>query len=161
MVPMSPRAKDDKSIGNQIVDAPVPWATHIADPVERVAVIHDAMRKLKSEERKTGVIPMIAESLPPFIARALMDLAAAHSDETPLPSNCVVSNVHSSPIPLYIAGARIERMIPISILSPTQGLNITVVSDCGEMHFGLTVDPELVPEPGALADRIAKSLVEL
>ena len=46
-------------------------------------------------------------------------------------------------------------LLPMSILSPTQGLNITVVSYCGEMHFGLTVDPELVPEPGVLSDGIA------
>jgi WS/DGAT/MGAT family acyltransferase len=161
MVPMSTRAKDDKSLGNQIVDAPVTWATHIEDPIERVAVIHDAMRKLKTKEHKTGVIPMIAESLPPFVTKAMISLAAANSDTTPLPANCVVSNVPSSPMPLYMAGARIEGLIPMSILSPTQGLNITVVSYCGEMHFGLTVDPELVPEPGVLTDGIAKSLVEL
>ena len=91
----------------------------------------------------------------------MVSLAAAYSEQTPLPANAVVSNVPSSPVPLYIAGARIEGMIPMSILSATQGLNITVVSYCGELHFGLLVDPELLPDPGALCDGIAKSLVEL
>ena len=116
---------------------------------------------MKSRPHTSGLIPMLAEGLPPFAARLGMKLAAANQEDTPLVSNAVVSNVPSSPVPLYIAGARIEGMVPISVLSPTQGLNITVVSYHGEMHFGLTVDPDLVPQPGILADGIAKSLLEL
>ena len=82
-------------------------------------------------------------------------------DATPLPANCVVSNVPSSPEPLYIAGARIEAMVPISMLSATQGLNITVVSYVDRMDFGFTVDPELVPDPWFLSDGIPIALEEL
>jgi hypothetical protein len=69
--------------------------------------------------------------------------------------------VRGTPVPLYIGGARIESMYPLSILAPTQGLNITAVSYCGRIDVGFTVDPDLVPDPWLLADGIPLALEEL
>jgi hypothetical protein len=52
-------------------------------------------------------------------------------------------------------------MVPISLLAPTQGVNITLVSYCGELHFGITADPDLLPEPWLLAGAIPKALLEM
>ncbi len=82
-------------------------------------------------------------------------------DKMPLPANAVVSNVPMAPFPLYCAGARIVQVVPISLLAPTQGLNITVLSYCGELHFGVVHDPALVPDAWDLAGRIPKSLQDL
>jgi diacylglycerol O-acyltransferase len=75
--------------------------------------------------------------------------------------NAVVSNVRGTPIPLYTAGARIEALYPMSLLAPSQGLNITVVSYMGRVDVGFTVDPELVPDPWSLAAGIPAALAEL
>jgi diacylglycerol O-acyltransferase len=41
------------------------------------------------------------------------------------------------------------------------GLNITVMSYLGTIHFGLVACPDLVPDVDALADRIPEALAEL
>ena len=79
----------------------------------------------------------------------------------PLPTNAVVSNVPMTPFPLYINSARIEQMVPISLLGPTQGINLTLLSYCGEIHFGLVYDPDLLPDAWELVGRIPKSLLTL
>ena len=65
------------------------------------------------------------------------------------------------PIPLYIAGARVDHIYPMSLLLPKSGLNVTVFSYCGQVEFGFTVDPELVPDPWSLAEGIPVALMEL
>jgi hypothetical protein len=87
--------------------------------------------------------------------------AALAGDKMPLPANAVVSNVPMAPFPLFCAGAKIDQVVPISLLAPTQGLNITVLSYDGVLHFGLVHDPKLVPEAWDLAERIPKSLLAL
>ncbi len=84
-----------------------------------------------------------------------------NADNMPLPSNAVVSNVPMSPVPIYVGGAYIESMVPMSMLAATQGFNITVVTYEGEMHFGLLCDPELVDNVWEIADAIPKALVAL
>ena len=88
----------------------------------------------------------------------MMRGAAQIADKMPLPSNAVVSNVPMAPFPLYCAGARVEKAVPISLLAPTQGMNITVLSYCGELHFGVVHDPRRLPQPWELTGRIAKQL---
>jgi len=73
----------------------------------------------------------------------------------------MVSNVPGPPFPLYTAGARIECMYPMSILAPSNGLNVTVISYRGRIDFGFTVDPELIPDPWLLAEGIPLALAEL
>ena len=79
----------------------------------------------------------------------------------PLPTNAVVSNVPMTPFPLYVGGAKIEQMVPISLLGPTQGINLTLISYCGQIHFGLVYDPDLLPDAWELVGRIPKNLLAL
>jgi diacylglycerol O-acyltransferase / wax synthase len=41
------------------------------------------------------------------------------------------------------------------------GLNITVMSYLDSVDFGFQVDPELVPDPWAMSDRVPDALAEL
>ena len=91
----------------------------------------------------------------------MIQAAGLVGDSGPLPANFVVSNVRATPMPLYMNGARVESMMPMSMLSVGQGLNITVVSYCDRIDVGIIVDPELVPDPWALADCFSLALDEL
>ncbi len=163
-VPCSTRSADDASLGNQVREMPVPWATNVEDPIERLLEIHESAVVAK-QNAKDGVaidlIGIMSEALLPGALQLLMRGAAAVGDKMPLPANAVVSNVPMAPFPLYCAGARIVQVVPISLLAPTQGLNITVLSYCGELHFGVVHDPALVPDAWDLAGRIPKSLQDL
>lgn len=162
-VPVSIRCQGDTSMGNQISEIGIDWATHIDDPLERIFAIHGDSLRAKQSHKADAINPVeaMAESLVPGAMQMLAQLTAQAGDNMPLPANVVVSNVPMSPIPLFIGGARIESVVPMSLLPPTQGLNITVVSYCGELHFGLIADPEMVDGLWEIADAIPKALVDL
>ena len=110
---------------------------------------------------KVNPLEAMAESLIPGARQLVARAAGAAGDRIPLPFNAVVSNVPMSPVPIYMAGARIESVVPISLLAPAQGFNITVLSYCDELHFGVIADPDLVDNVWELADAIPKALLRL
>jgi hypothetical protein len=54
--------------------------------------------------------------------------------------NLVISNVPGPQVPLYCAGARLEALHPVSVITDGMGLNITVMSYCGHLDFGIVAD---------------------
>lgn len=164
MVPCSTRKADDKALGNSITDLAITWGTDIEDPIRRIAAIHEHADQAKQRahgDALPGVLEVIGEVLLPGAANLFARGAAAAGEKMPLPTNAVVSNVPMTPFPLYVNSARIEQMIPMSLLGPTQGLNLTLISYCGQIHFGLIYDPDLLPDAWNLVGRIPKHLLAL
>jgi hypothetical protein len=78
------------------------------------------------------------------------------------PFNLFVSNVPGPQLPLYVAGARVEGVHPVSAVTDmTGGLNITLFSYDGKLDFGLIACRELVPDVWNLIDYLAEALAEL
>ena len=77
------------------------------------------------------------------------------------PVNLVVSNVPGPGFPLYCAGARLVGMYPASAIGDGMGLNITVISYLGRLHFGLVACPELVPDLDRLLGYLDEALDDL
>jgi WS/DGAT/MGAT family acyltransferase len=160
-VPVSTRGEDDASLGNQLTATSVSCATDVPDPAERLLRIHKSATTAKEMEKamREQELSALGDTAPPrLINLAFRALAGAGLS---VPTNVAVSNVAGPPIPLYIAGARVEHIYPMSVLLPSSGLNVTVFSYCGQVDFGFTVDPELVPDPWSLADGIPVALTEL
>ncbi len=162
-VAMSTRKAGDTSVGNQVRDMTVDWGTDIAHPIERIMRIHQDSTRAKAEVAAGGLSIMVtvAETLPPIAHQLFVRATSAFADHAPLPGNAVVSNVRMPNIPFYIAGAKINASIPISVLMPTQGLNITAITYCDEIFFGITADPRLVSDPWIIAEGASKSLFAL
>ena len=163
-VPVSTRKAGDDSVGNQVSDMSVYWGTDIEDPVERLLAIHKDASAAKGEVQRgesLNFMGVLSEALLPGALSLLMKGIERAADRAPLPANTVVSNVPMAPFPLYCAGAKLAKTVPISMLAPTQGMNITVLSYCGELHFGLVYDPDLVSDVWELVERIPKSLQAL
>jgi hypothetical protein len=99
------------------------------------------------------VLAAISESLAPGLVNLVVRAMSLAPDSVPLPGNLVVSNVRGVPIPLYVAGARIDVDVPDVGAAGGQGLNATVVSYMSKMEFGFTVDPDLVPDVHELVRR--------
>jgi hypothetical protein len=66
--------------------------------------------------------------------------------------NGVISNVPGPPIPLYVAGAEVVAVYPFGPLIEGAGINITVISNRGNMDFGIIACPELAPDIHVVAD---------
>ena len=77
-----------------------------------------------------------------------------------LGANLIVSNVRGSPRPMYIAGARMDNMYPMSILTAGMGVNFTCVSYRDKMDFGIIVDPDLLPHHDTITPRLEAALAE-
>jgi diacylglycerol O-acyltransferase len=160
-VPVSTRSEDDGSLGNQLTATSISCATDLADPAERLIQIHKSAITAKKMEKamRAEELAALGDTAPPkLINLAFRALAGAGVS---VPTNVAVSNVAGPSIPLYVAGARIEHIYPMSVLLPSSGLNVTMFSYCGQVDFGFTVDPELVPDPWSLADGIPVALAEL
>ena len=57
-------------------------------------------------------------------------------------------------------GAKIESMFPMSIIGHGLGINVTCVSYAGSLEFGLTLAPDLFPQPWDLADGLLDAAAE-
>ena len=161
-VPVSTRSQGDDSLGNQLTNISVGLATDVAKAKTRLKRIHRDMERAKQDASKGGVDLMaaVAESLLPGIARLAMGAMEGTVPDF-LPANLVVSNVRGTPVPLYVAGARIESMCPMSMLNPGLGLNVTVMSYLDRIDFGFVFDPDLVPDAWTLAEAVPHELEKL
>src|SRR5207245_6002307 len=63
--------------------------------------------------------------------------------------------------PLYCAGARLDAIYPVSVVTDGMGLNITVMSYCGQLHFGIVADRDMVPDIWTLLQWLGEELDEL
>ncbi|NNE73935.1 MAG: wax ester/triacylglycerol synthase family O-acyltransferase [Acidimicrobiales bacterium] len=164
-VPVSTRSADDNELNNQIANMNVSLATDEPDPKARLKAIAKSSKASKAMTNaiRAHQIQSIGETAPPlmlnFAIRALARTGALRAMPTVM--NTVVSNVPGPPFPLYFAGALTTGMFPGSVITETMGLNITVLSYIDRIDFGLSADPELVPDLWDIADGIPKSLKAL
>jgi diacylglycerol O-acyltransferase / wax synthase len=164
-VPVSIRGADQPgSGGNQISVMLAEIPTGVGDPAERLTAVTAAMTNAK---RHFQAVPAtILQDLSTVIPTALSGLAARQLFKlvtTPeLPFNLFVSNVPGPQVPLYVAGARVLGLYPVSAVTDmTGGLNITLFSYDGSIDFGLIACRELVPDVWNLIDYLADALAEL
>src|SRR5713101_1584435 len=75
--------------------------------------------------------------------------------------NLIVSNVPGPPVPLYCAGARVVAIYPMGPILEGAGLNITVLSNMGNVDFGAMACRELVPDLDDLAPGFADAVLSL
>ena len=91
-------------------------------------------------------------------ARALFKLATVPGP----PFNLFISNVPGPQVPLYLAGAKVEGVYPVSAVTTMTGaLNITLFSYNGSLDFGLIACREMVPDVWNLIDHLNDALAEL
>jgi WS/DGAT/MGAT family acyltransferase len=138
--------------------------TDIADPGERLARTREAMQEAKQhfDTVPATLLQDLAQVIPTAMsglaARALFRLAAVPG----VLFNLFVSNVPGPQLPLYIAGARVEGIHPVSAVTDlTGGLNITLFSYDGNLDFGLIACREMVPDVWNLIGYLRDALDEL
>lgn len=164
-IPVSVRTEEQRGqLGNRVSTMTAPLPTDTADPLERLRLSQDAMRAAKDTH---GALPadLLADvtefALPALAGQAARLNARLRLLEWLSPFNLMVSNIPGPNVPLYYAGARLLAYYPLSAISDGQGLNITVISQGGGMHFGLLACRELVPDLDDMAGHLVTELAAL
>jgi diacylglycerol O-acyltransferase len=160
-LPVSLRGEDDEEISNRVTQVSVTLATDVADPVARLQAISEDCEQAKQlvHAGGKGFIELI-QVMPPLMVSAMMASTSPEQTAQMLGSNLIVSNVHGSDKPMYVAGARLETMYPMSIITPGMGINFTCVSYTGQVDVGVTIAPQLVPDPWEIIDGLYLALEE-
>lgn len=160
-IAISLRKQGDDDFSNKVTVAAVTLATDTADPVSRLKAIHEESVAAKQEAHSGGKgVLEFMQMLPTLLVNTMVRIAPADKIAEVMGVNVVVSSVRGSPTPMYIAGERISAVYPMSIISPGGGINITCFSYGGGIHFGCTLEPDLVPNPWWIVDGLDKALTE-
>jgi WS/DGAT/MGAT family acyltransferase len=164
-VPVSVKSEDQRGeLGNHVSVMTAELPTHLADPSERLAYMRESM--LEAKRHFEAVPATILQDLSHVIPTALSGLAARTMFRlATVPGvlfNLFVSNVPGPQTPLYIAGARVEGIYPVSAVTDwTGGLNITLFSYDGDLDFGLIACREMVPDVWHLIGYLQDAMREL
>ena len=165
-VPVSVHGQtSDARATNQVSNMFVRLPTDIADPVDRLRSVRSETRDAKAAHGAIGadMIGDVTELTPPAIfnlASRLYSRGGLAERLAPI-HNLVISNVPGPPIPLYVGGARLEAIYPFGPLIEGAGLNISVLSNMGNMDIGVIACPDVAPNVEDLAAGIAGGISEL
>lgn len=139
--------------------------TDLADPVQRLQRINEAMGEAK--ERHRALPASLLQDANHFIPPALLAQAARATSRLAglrglnQPANVMISNVPGPATPLYLGGAQQRAQFPVSGVLDGIGINITVMSYQESLEFGIVVDRELVDDPWPLLDALRAGMDEL
>ena len=166
MVPVSVRTGDiPGSYGNEISAMVAALPTNEADPLVRLRLAHESMRIAKEEHAAlpADLLQDFGRFAPPAVAARVARVVARTrlADVANPQFNLVISNIPGPQYPLYCSGTRQVATYPIPVINNGVGLNITLMSYNGELHFGMVACREAVGELWGLMDAIDQALGEL
>ena len=162
-VPVSVRNESTRSGGrNKVSTIFCRLGTDIEDPLKRITEM--AVDNANAKDHHTAVPADTLQEWAEFAAprtfglavRMVSDLRLA--EKAPVIHNLVISNVPGPPVPLYFVGARIDALYPLGPIFHGAGLNITVMSNNGQMHIGAIACRELMPQVWDLVDQFPVEL---
>ncbi|WP_344931507.1 wax ester/triacylglycerol synthase family O-acyltransferase [Zhongshania borealis] len=158
-MPVNLRRRGDDSLGNKIGIVLVELASKTTDPYERLREIGFTLRNVRYQI--DGVPPASVMAYTVLLGSlSLVGEALKLGDVLPPLGNTLVSNVPGPAKPLYLKGAKLEEMYPLSALTPSNHLNITLYSYDGRLQFGL-VASQAMPNLDILSDYIHDAFDDL
>ncbi|HZI82293.1 MAG TPA: wax ester/triacylglycerol synthase family O-acyltransferase [Casimicrobiaceae bacterium] len=143
LVPVNLRPpREGHRLGNKFglvfLDLPI----GIANPVERLYAVRANMRSLKGSYQPVIALGILAAmgAGPHVLQERLLALLAKNA-------TAVMTNVPGPREPLYLAGARIDRLMFWVPQSGDIGMGVSIMTYAGQVQFGLITDRSLCPDP--------------
>ncbi|MDN5717595.1 MAG: wax ester/triacylglycerol synthase family O-acyltransferase [Janibacter sp.] len=155
MIPVALPGDRTGAAGNSVTAMFTPLPVHLEDPVRRLTAAHAATVAAKSSG--AAVPADIYEGglafAPPIIMAPLMrnffQLGLFQQVRT---CNLVVSNIPGPDVTLYLGGAVVEALYPVSIITDGMGLNITLQGLGENLNVGVLACRDVMPDVQELAD---------
>ena len=158
MVPVSLHDQTDAG-GNQVSLLLANLATHLRDPLKRLARIVQSTSEAKERLRSMPRLQKLAHgitSISPMGPAMVTGTAKQH----PL-FNVIISNVPGPRETLYLNGARLDEVYPVSIPTQYLALNITISGYGDKLGFGYIACRRSVPALQRMLDYTDESIAEL
>ncbi|MCW2813894.1 MAG: Diacylglycerol O-acyltransferase [Nocardioides sp.] len=165
-VPVSVREQSRRSAGaNKVSSLFTRLGTDVEDPLERLEAMAVSNKQAKDHHQAISADSLQdwAEFAAPrtfgLAVRAYAGLRLA--EKHPPAINLVISNVPGPPVPIYFLGGRVEGLYPLGPVFHGAGLNITVMSNNGQVHVGVIACRESMPDADALVRHFPTELARL
>jgi WS/DGAT/MGAT family acyltransferase len=141
--------------GNQFVPARFIVPVGIEDPRQRMEAIRELVSRARSEPALpfTDTIAGVLNRLPTTVVTQLFGGMLKGVD-------FVTSNVPGAPVPVYLAGAKMEAHIAFAPLSGAAA-NITLVSYVDELHIGVNTDAAAIPDHDVFVECLQEGFDEI
>jgi diacylglycerol O-acyltransferase len=146
--------------GNQLSTMICPFGTDVSDPRERIARIVHITRQAKDDlHHVTRAASQDYMNL--LLIPGLVLTLAGAATRVPPPFNVILSNVPGPKQQLYLNGASVDTLYPLSLITDAQGLNITALSYRKKLCLGIVACPSIVPAIDTLVGHIKQAHREL
>lgn len=151
---------DGKSDGNQLSMIVCPFGTDESNAKQRLKAIIKTTKKGKADI--SHISPEAAEDIAAINMVPFLMISLTHSSQRFPPAfNSIVSNVPGPKEQMYLHGAKLEKIYPLSIVTDGMGLNLTVISYNSKLCIGITSAPGSEPGIEALNGLIDASYQQL
>lgn len=133
--------------GNAFVPIKVRAPGHGTEPRDRFAALQTAMAPDPDHDKPgLAAVSSLAGLIP---TAALTRLGREQGSRIDI----VTSNLRGAPVPLFVAGARVEAAYPIG---PVAGAacNATVMSNDGTLDVGIMIDPAAIDDPDRFGELV-------
>ncbi len=141
--------------GNHISAAIIPGPASIADPVDRLRVIHELVASRRAEPGLRA-LDHLAPTLRQVPARVAIAAMGAHARRVDIQA----SNLVGPPFALYMAGQKVERMYAFGPL-PGVPIMAVLVSYDGVCTIGFTLDPASITDIPLFIDCVQTAFAEI
>jgi len=159
--PVSLHDREVKRATTQVSIFWTPLGTRSASVGRRMREVMANTRQAKERIRTLPRDVAYAYAVLTFLLGETLALVPRGGSDYFLASNVLISNVRGPTEPLYLAGARLEALCPVSTLISGMGLNITFMSYAGQVVIGFTANASALPDAGRLAQYTREAFAAL
>lgn len=159
MIPVNLKALDTTlpdELGNSFAIVQLELPTDEADPLAVLDVVRRRMARIKNGH-EAAIAFRVQEVISGFgqtVYRASVNLLANRAIG-------VLTNVPGPPVPVYLAGEKVEGMVGWAPLSGNQPMSFTIYSYDGNVFVGIACDAALVPDHEQIVDGFADAFERL
>jgi diacylglycerol O-acyltransferase / wax synthase len=155
VMPINLRVEGDALGGNHFTPARFLVPVGVKDPAERISIMGERCRWIRNEPavNLTDALAAVLNQLPTALTTSFFGAMLKGGD-------FVTSNIPGAPIPVYLAGARLDRMYAFAPLSGT-AVNVALISHCGTCCIGVNSDTAAVPDPDVLLEHLEAGFAEI
>lgn len=159
MIPVNLKALDTTlptDLGNSFAIVQLELPTDVADPLAVLDVVRHRMGRIKNghEAAVAFRIQEVISGLSKSVYQASVDLLANRAVG-------VLTNVPGPPMPVYVAGEKVDGMVGWAPLSGNQPMSFTIYSYDDKVFVGIACDVDLVPDHRQIVDGFADAFHRL